>query len=77
MQFSADTDAGLKRAVGRVEHLQTGMRHRFTSIGSLRTLIAAMLAGGAPGRPRPAARRTRAAAGRPRRQESGMDEPSP
>ena len=47
VQFSADTDTRLKRAVGRVEHLQTGTRRRFASISDLRRCIAAMLVDGA------------------------------
>ena len=47
VQFSADTDARLKRAVGRIEHLQTGTRRRFASISDLRRCIAAMLVDGA------------------------------
>ena len=51
VQFSADTDARLKHAVGRIEHLQTGTRRRFASISDLRRCIAAMLVDGvaAPG----------------------------
>ena len=45
LQFTADSDASLKRAAGRVEHLQTGQRSRFASMGGLRDCIAALLAG--------------------------------
>jgi len=47
VQFSADTDARLKRVVGRIEHLQTGARRRFASISDLHRCIAAMLVDGA------------------------------
>lgn len=47
VQFSADTDKRLKHAVGRIEHLQTGNRRRFSSISDLRRCIAAMLVDGA------------------------------
>jgi len=44
VQFTADSDTGLRRAAGRVEHLQTAMKSRFASMGGLRACIAAMLA---------------------------------
>jgi hypothetical protein len=45
VQFSAETDDELRQAAGRVEHLKTGVRSRFTSIDSLCAWIAAVLAG--------------------------------
>lgn len=43
VQFTAATDAQLERATGRVEHLKTGRRERFTSIADLLARITAML----------------------------------
>ena len=43
VQFTADTDPGLKRAAGRVEHLQTGRQSRFASLAALRASIATVL----------------------------------
>jgi hypothetical protein len=43
VQFTAETDARLKHATGRVEHLQTGRRARFTSIEDLVAGLVAML----------------------------------
>jgi hypothetical protein len=45
VHFSADTDARLEHATGRVEHLQTGCRSRFASIGELLACLRAELAG--------------------------------
>ena len=44
VQFSAETDARLERAAGRVQHLQTGRRTRFASIYDLLGCIVALLA---------------------------------
>ena len=49
VQFSADTDPGLRRAVGRVEHVPSGRRSPFTSIEGLCASIAAVLAAVAAG----------------------------
>jgi len=49
VQFSAETDADLRQAAGRVEHLKTGARSRFTSIDGLCAWIAAVLAPSAEG----------------------------
>ena len=45
VQFSAETDARLVTATGRVEHLQTGRRSRFASVDELFTSITVMLGG--------------------------------
>jgi len=60
VQFSAETDARLERAAGRVEHLQTGRRTRFASVYDLLACIVALLADDhhAPEKPRARARRT-------------------
>jgi hypothetical protein len=59
VQFSAETDARLERAAGRVEHLQTGRRTRFASIYDLLGCIVALLAADddAPKKPGGRARR--------------------
>ena len=44
VQFTAETDARLEHVTGRVEHLQTGRRVRFTSMDDLRAGFVAMLA---------------------------------
>ena len=44
VQFTAETDARLEHAGGRVEHLQSGRRARFASIGDLRACIVSLLA---------------------------------
>ena len=44
VQFTADTDAGLEYAVGRIEHLETGRRERFESADDLLLWISALLA---------------------------------
>ena len=46
VQFTVETDEGLERATGRVEHLQTGRRAPFGSVDELLTRIASMLTGG-------------------------------
>jgi hypothetical protein len=43
VQFTAETDAGLEHAAGRIEHLQTGRRERFESADDLLLWIAALL----------------------------------
>ena len=43
VQFSYETDAGLKRATGRVEHLQSGRRAAFASPVGLLACLVAML----------------------------------
>jgi len=53
VQFTADTDPGLKRAAGRVEHLKTGQQSRFASHAALRECIATVLGSGAPLAPEP------------------------
>jgi len=55
VQFSAETDAGLSHAAGRVEHLETGTRSRFSSIEGLRASIATMLARNTAGAEKPRA----------------------
>ena len=42
VQFSAETDGKLERVAGRIEHLQTGRRKRFTSIYDLLACLAAL-----------------------------------
>jgi hypothetical protein len=44
VQFTADTDAGLEYAAGRIEHLETGRRERFESAHDLLLWISALLA---------------------------------
>jgi hypothetical protein len=44
LQFGAETDARLGKVSGRIEHLQTGRRSRFTSVEDLLACIMAMLA---------------------------------
>jgi hypothetical protein len=44
VQFTAETDARLEHVTGRIEHLQTGRRVRFTSMDDLRAGFVAMLA---------------------------------
>jgi hypothetical protein len=44
VQFGAETDAGLGKVAGRIEHMQTGRRSRFTSTDELLAWIMAMLA---------------------------------
>ena len=44
VQFTAETDARLEHATGRVEHLQTGRRARFTSMEDLLACFVEMLA---------------------------------
>jgi hypothetical protein len=46
VQFTADTDAGLEYAAGRIEHLETGRRERFESADDLLLWISALLARG-------------------------------
>ena len=48
VQFSAETDAPLENAAGRVEHLQTGRQARFTSAVELLASLRALLADGPP-----------------------------
>jgi hypothetical protein len=43
IQFTAETDAGLEYASGRIEHLQSGRRERFESADDLLLWIAALL----------------------------------
>ena len=43
VQFTADTDPALKRAAGRIEHLQTGQQSRFASLAALRERLAELL----------------------------------
>ena len=43
VQFSADTDAGLEHATGRVEYLRTGRQGRFSSVADLFKCIVALL----------------------------------
>ncbi|HEY7202838.1 MAG TPA: hypothetical protein VIA61_00995 [Methylomirabilota bacterium] len=43
VQFTADTDAGLEYAAGRIEHLETGRRERFESADDLLLWISALL----------------------------------
>ena len=43
VQFTAETSTRLKRAAGRVEHLQTGRRSRFASIDEFLACVAALL----------------------------------
>ena len=50
VHFSFETDAGLKRATGRVEHLQSGRRATFASLVELLLCLVAML-GGEPAKP--------------------------
>jgi hypothetical protein len=45
VQFSEETDPRLGTAAGRIEHLQTGRRSRFTSVDELLSRLMAMLAG--------------------------------
>jgi hypothetical protein len=42
VQFTAETNAGLEHAEGRVEHLLTGRREQFDSIDDLLMWIAAL-----------------------------------
>lgn len=44
VHFTAETDVRLEHPVGRVEHLTTGCRSRFTSIEELLACIRARLA---------------------------------
>jgi hypothetical protein len=44
VQFTAETDARLEHATGRVEHLETGRRARFASMEDLLAGFVAMLA---------------------------------
>lgn len=44
VHFTAQTDARLEHAAGRVEHLQSGRRARFTSTADLLGCIVALLA---------------------------------
>jgi hypothetical protein len=44
VQFTAETDARLEHVAGRLEHLQTGRRARFTSMKDLHARFVAMLA---------------------------------
>jgi len=73
VQFTAETDAGLEHAGGRVEHLQSGRRARFASIGDLRACIVSLLADGSakPAGPRKGGGRRRTGPG------SGTEPPSP
>jgi hypothetical protein len=58
VHFSFETDAGLERATGRVEHLQSGRRAAFASLVELLVCLVAML-GGEPAKPsRPIGRRS-------------------
>jgi hypothetical protein len=58
VHFGFETDAGLKRATGRVEHLQSGRRATFASLVELLVCLVAML-GGEPAKPsRPTGRRS-------------------
>jgi len=50
VQFTAETDARLEHAGGRVEHLQTGRRARFASIVDLLACIVSLL-GDEPAKP--------------------------
>jgi hypothetical protein len=43
VQFGAETDRNLGNATGRLEHLQTGRRSRFTSVDELLAQIRASL----------------------------------
>jgi hypothetical protein len=45
VQFGAETDARLGKVSGRIEHLQTGRRSRFTSVEDMLACIMSMLAG--------------------------------
>ena len=47
VQFTAQTDARLEHASGRIEHLQTGRQSRFSSAEDLVKRIVALL-GGSP-----------------------------
>ena len=44
VQFTAETDARLEHVTGRLEHLQTGRRARFTSMEDLLAGFVKMLA---------------------------------
>ena len=44
VQFTAETDARLEHAWGRVEHLQSGRRARFASTADLLACMASLLA---------------------------------
>jgi hypothetical protein len=58
VQFSHETDAGVERATGRVEHLQSGRRVAFASLVGLLECLVAML-GDEPAKPsRPKGRRS-------------------
>ena len=43
VQFTVETDNGLKRATGRVEHLETGRRATFRSVDELLESIVTLL----------------------------------
>ena len=53
VQFSAETDALLAHAAGRVEHLQTGRQARFASAAELLASLRALLADGPLSSPSP------------------------
>ena len=76
VQFSAETDARLEHAAGRVEHLQTGRRTRFASIYDLLACIVALLADddNAPRKPGGRARR-RSGGPRPKARDAAAPPP--
>jgi hypothetical protein len=69
VQFVSETESHLGNARGRVEHLQTGRRSRFSSIEELVTRIRAMLAGLEASRD--ATRTSQEAVGSPRTADEG------
>jgi len=67
VHFSAETDVRLERAVGRVEHLETGRRATFASVVELLERIVVMLGEERPPVVKPAGPAPRGAGGgRPR-----------